>query len=707
MTKKIEPMDDEQIYAHVDQWLTDSLSFNTTELSHQRAEALKYYFGEPFGNEKRGKSQVVTRDIAETIDWIMPSLMKVFHSGGQVVKYNPDTAEDVELAEQETEYVNYLFNRKNDGFKIMHDWFQDALMMKTGVAKVYVEDVPKPTFDFFTGLSEESATEILADPDITLLARTINPDGRWDIKVRKDDTKREIKVCVIPPEQFIIDREATSLDDAQFCAHREEKTVSQLRALGVPEDVIDELPWDEWEFADSTSEKLVRDNFDSSGQFAYQTGAEAEANRKAWVSECYVNLDADGDGYAELRRIVVVGNHIISNEEWDCKPFADITPHRIAHKFYGMSIYDKIKDLQEIRSTLMRNILDNIYRTNTGRYGIVEGQVNIDDLISNAESGVVRMKGVNSIQVLDTPQLSPEAYNMLDRLEADRGKRTGVSARSQGLDQNTLHSNQAATSVNQMMTAAEQQIDLIARMFAETGVKRLFQLLHDHAIKYQDQKEVFELRGQYVEVNPSNWRQRNSLSVTVGIGNMNKDQQLLHLTRMFEMAQTIVAGGGMGILISEQNIYNLLKEMAENAGYKDVSRYWTDPSSPDAQQAAQEKAEAEQKPTPDDLRAQADTLRAQSDAQAKQAEAKMKEVNATVEMAKIELEKQRATVELRQIALQEEQLELERQKFAWQRARDEAEFVLEQEQQRAAALGDGHVPMTKQTPKKVPAKRTI
>ena len=243
-------------------------------------------------------------------------------------------------------------------------------------------------------------------------------------------------------------------------------------------------------------------------------------------------------------------------------------------------------------------------------------------------------------------------------------------------------------------------------MFAETGVKRLFQILHDHAIKYQDQKEVFELRGQYVEVNPSNWRQRNSLSVTVGIGNMNKDQQLLHLTRMFEMAQTIVAGGGMGILISEQNIYNLLKEMAENAGYKDVSRYWTDPSSPEAQQAAQEKAEAEQKPTPEDLRAQADTLRAQSDAQAKQAEAKMKEVNATVEMAKIELEKQRATVELRQIALQEEQLELERQKFAWQRARDEAEFVLEQEQQRAAALGDGHVPMTKQTPKKVPAKRT-
>lgn len=703
--KKFKPMDQETIFSHVSQWLTDAYDFNNTELAHQRSEALRYYMGEPLGNEKRGKSQVVTRDVAETIDWIMPSLMKVFHSGGQVVKYNPETAADVPMAEQETEYINYLFNRKNDGFKIMHDWFQDALMMKTGIAKVYVEDVPHPTFDFFTGLTEDQAAEIIAEPSVELLARTVNDDGTWDIKIRKDDNKREIKVCVVPPEQFIIDRRATSIDDAQFVAHREEKTISDLRAMGVSEEILETLPFDEWEFADSTPEKLTRDNFDASGVYNLPTGSDQEANRKVWVNECYVNIDADGDGFAELRRIVLAGDHILFDEEWDCKPFADITPHRIAHKFFGMSIYDKIKDIQEIRSVLYRNVLDNIYRTNTGRFAVVEGQVNLEDLISNEQSGIVRMKSLNTLQPIDTPQLSPEAYNMIDRLEADRGKRTGVTQRSQGLDENTLHSNQAATSVNQMMTAAEQQIDLIARMFAETGVKRLFQLLHDHAIKYQDQKEVFELRGQYIEVNPSNWRQRTSLSVTVGIGNMNKDQQLIHLTRMFEMAQTVVAGGGMGILISEQNIYNILKEMAENAGYKEVTKYWTDPSSPEAQQAAQQRAEAEAKPKPDEIKAQADMQRAQSDAQDKMAEAQMKQIDAQVKMAQIELDKQRATVELRQIALQEAQLELERQKFTWQRARDEAEFVLEQEQQRAAALGDGHVPVTKKAPRKVPAKK--
>ncbi len=239
----------------------------------------------------------------------------------------------------------------------------------------------------------------------------------------------------------------------------------------------------------------------------------------------------------------------------------------------------------------MRNILDNIYRTNTGRWAVLEGQVNLEDLVTNQQSGIVRMKTPGALTPLPAPELSAESYNMLDRLENDRSKRTGVSDRSRGLDEGTLHSNQAATSVNQMMTAAEQQIDLIARMFAETGVKRLFQLLHDLSIKYQDQQEVFELRGQWVQVNPSNWRSRTDMSVTVGVGNMNKDQQLIHLTRMMELAQTVINGGGMGILITETNIFNLLKEITENAGYKDVSKFWTDPNSPEAQQAAQQRAQ--------------------------------------------------------------------------------------------------------------------
>lgn len=696
----IKPMNRDEVFAHVDQWIKDALDYNTSELSTQRAQALRYYFGEPLGNEQRGKSQVVTRDVQETVDWIMPSMMKVFFNGSQVCKFNPSTAEDAPYAEQETEYVNYLFMRKNKGFEICYDWFQDALMMKNGIVKVYVEEENTPKYDYYDGITDEQVTEVLADPDTELLARTDNGDGTFAIKVRTDCNKKHIKVCVVPPDCFLIDRYATCIEDAQYVGHREERTISWLRSKGVPEDIIENLPYDEWNMSDSTPEKLVRETFDGTGDAGYHSGEIAQANRRVWITESYIHLDEDGDGIAELRRIITAGSYILWDEEWDGKPFADLTAHRIAHKMFGMSMYDKIKDIQEIRSVLMRQMLDNIYRQNNGRMAVVDGGVNMEDLITNQQSGIIRTKALNMIQPIETPQLSSQAYDMLDRLERDRSKRTGVSERSQGLDENTLHSNQAAMSVNQLMTAAEQQIDLIARMFAETGFKKLMILLHEHAVKYQDQEEVFELKGQYIRVNPASWRNRTDMSVLVGVGNMNKDQQLLHLTRMFELVQTVVGAGGMGILVTPQTIYNLLKEFTENAGYKDVSKFWQDPMSPEGQQAMQAKAEADAKPKPDEIKAQAQLITAQAGGMKNQADAQVSNLSAQLQLAELELKKQEATVKLREMSLKEQELEFEREKFAWERARDEAEFMLEAKQQRAAAIGDGKVPTTKKPTRK-------
>lgn len=686
--KKSKPLDQEEVLSYVQSFLNDAMDYNTSELSELRAQALKYYLGEPFGNEQAGKSKVVTRDIQETVDWIMPSLMKVFTSGDTTVKYEPQTQEDIPQAEQETEYVNYLFHRKNRGFTILHDWFQDALLMKTGIVKVWVEDVPETTFDYFMGLDEEMVTEVLSDPDVELVGRTTDEDGFANIKIRTTKTRREIKVGAVPPEEFLIERDAKCIEDARIVAHRTQWTISDLRKHGVPEDVLETLPYDDFDMTDSSPERLVRLDFDGSGAIPYQGAIEDMASRKVWVSECYVELDVDGDGIAELRKITIAGDHILWDEETPCKPFADLTAHRIAHKFQGLSIYEKIKDIQEIRSHLMRSILDNVNRVNTGRYAVVDGQVNLDDLITNNAAGVVRIKSQGAVLPLDNPQLSGDVYQMLDRLENDRGKRTGVTDQSRGLDSNTLHSNQAATSVNQMMTAAEQQIDLIARMFAETGVRSLFQLLHDFAIRYQDQEEMFQLRGQFVRVNPTSWRKRYDLSVTVGIGNLNKDQQLLHISRMFEMAQAVISGGGLGVLVTEKNLYNMLKELTKNAGYKDVATYWQDPDTPEAKEAKRKQEEAKAKPSPDEIKAQADMARAQSEAQAKQAEAQVK-------MAEIALKQQEIQVKLREMSLKEEELQLEREKFVWERAKNEAEYHLESEQVRAVSIGDGKVPETK------------
>lgn len=701
--KKIKPMDDDEVLGYVNNALNDALDYNASVLSEQRAQGLKYYLAEPFGNEQKGKSQVVSHDVQEVVDWIMPSLIKTFISGDSVVQYEPETEEDVPQAEEETEYINYLFLRRNEGFKILHDWFQDALIMKNGIVKVYVEDYPCVKFDYFTGIDNDTYLEMLGDPEGSdeVIAASQNEDGTWDIKRKFTDNKRQIKVCAIPPEEFLISKNGKDIDTAQMVCHRPEVTKSDLREMGVPEDVLESIQYDEYDWTDTSPEKLIRENFDGTGDAGYQVGAIADANRKTRLNDTYIYLDVNGDGQTELRRILSVSNYIISNEEADCRPFADLTPWRIAHKFFGLSVADKINDIQRIRSKIMRSILDNIDTLNNGRWEVVEGQVNLDDLITNAQNGVVRTKGQGSIKPLDINPLPSDAYNMLDRLEEDRGKRTGVTDRSRGLDGNTLHSNQAAMSVNQLMTAAEQQIDLIARMFAETGVKRLFQILHDYSIKYQDQEEVFKLRGKYVRVNPSSWRKRYNLCVTVGIGNQNKDQQLMHLQRMWEMTQAVIAGGGLGILTSETNIYNLLKEITQNAGYKDISRFWLDPASPESQQAQKEKAEADAKPTPDDIKAQADMQRAQADAMSKQADAQKAQIDAQIQLAKLEVEKQNATVKLREIALKEDELQLERERFRWEMARDEAEYHLESKQQRQVAIGDGKTPVKR--PRKKPS----
>lgn len=691
MAKK---MTDDEVKQAVLSYVQDSITYDQSELSSQRAKSMQYYLGEPFGNEIEGKSQVVTRDVQETIDWIMPSLMKVFTSGDTVVQFTPQSAEDVPLAEQETEYINYLFLQRNNGVSILHDWFQDALINKNGIVKVYLEEEPKVHYDYYSGLTQEQLTEMLADPTAELLQKTEREDGLIDIKIRTTETRRRIKVCNVPPEEFIINKSARSLEDATIVGHRPKVTKSDLVEMGMTHKQLEDVQWETYDMVDSAPELLVRDSIDGTGDSGYQT-YQRDATQTTRLTECYMKLDVDGDGIAELRRVVLVGDDFLfSNEEAPCIPFANICANRIAHKFHGLSVYDKIGDIQEIRSTLTRNILDNIYNLNNGRYSVVEGQVNLDDLLTNQSGGVVRTKNTSAINPLPVPSLSNDVYNMLDRMERDRGNRSGVSDTSRGLEDGVLHSNQAASAVNQVMTASEQQIELIARMFAETGVKDLFQLLHDFAIRYQDQKEVFELRGQFVTVNPSNWRKRTELKVTVGIGNMNKDQQLAHLMRMFEIAQTVVSNGGMGVLITEKNVYNMLKEMTINAGYKDVDKYWTDPDSPEAQKTQQDKAN---EPTPEEKAIQAqqeiEMAKIKSEQMKNQTDAEYKKAQAQIEAEKIELEKERVSLENRAMTIKEEELALEREKFLWEKAKNEAEYNLEKSQQRAAAIGDMNTPI--------------
>lgn len=678
-------MDESELISIVGSYVAQSSAYQETEVNKQMAEGLKYYYGQPLGNEVEGGSTVVSKDVSDAVDWIMPSLMNIFGNGEKVVEYEPQGPEDAEEAAQATEYVNYIYNTRCDGFSITYQWFKDALICKNGIVKHYWEETEEPQFDYYAGLDEEALELLLADEGIDLLEKSEAMDGTFDVKVSKIVTKGEIKIENVPPEEFLINNEAKSIKDAEFVAHRRQVTPSDLRKIGIPEEDIEMLNFSDENWGVQEQVYTARHSIDSTDQLINSSAINQE-QRKIWLYECYIMIDYDGDGISELRRILYADNKILTNEEWDMKPFSALTPNIISHKFYGLSLYDQLKDLQEIKTTLLRNLLDNMYRINNGRYAVLDGQVNMRDLLRSRSGGVVREKVSGAVRPLETPKLPAESFQMLGYLDTLVENRSGASSRTNGMDDNVLHSNQASSAVNQIMTAAQQKQKLIARVFAETGVKQLFSNLYSLITKYQDKEDVYRLRNKFVKVNPASWRTKHNVIVMTGIGNDNKDQQLLHLQRMWEMTQGIINSGGMNILTDYEKLYNLLVETTKNAGYRNYDDFWKDPTTPEAQQAIKALMEAQSKPSPDEIKANAE---AQSKQAKSQNDARSLQVDAEARMRELEIREREVAVKERELSIKEEEMEIARGQLQVDTYAKVADATLEKEQGRPVAIGNG------------------
>lgn len=685
MAENIEKLDDSELESIVSSYINQSTAFQETELTKQMADGLKYYYGQPIGNEVEGSSTVVSKDIADAVDWIMPNLMNIFGNGEKVVEYEPHGPEDAEEAAQATDYVNYIYNTRCNGFAVTYQWFKDALICKNGVVKHYWEETIEPTFDYYTGLDAESLELLLAEEDVDLLEKTELPDQTFDVKVSKMKKVGNIKVENIPPEEFLINTEAKTIDTAEFTAHRRQVTSSDLRSLGFSEEDIEGISFNDENWGVQDQIYRARHSVDSTDNLINSSSMN-ETQRKAWLYECYVLVDYDGDGIAELRRILYVDNTILSNEEWDLRPFSALTPNIVSHKFYGLSLYDQLKDIQEIKTTLLRNLLDNMYRINNGRYAVLDGQVNLRDLMRSRSGGIVREKVSGAVRSLDTPKLPTESFQMLSYLDTLSENRSGASARTNGMDDNVLHSNQASGAVNQIMSAAQQKQKLIARVFAETGMKQLFSNLYSLITKHQNKEDIYRLRNKFVTVNPASWRTKHNVLVMTGIGNDNKDQQLLHLQRMWEMTQSVMNSGGMNILTDYEKLYNLLIETTKNAGYRNYDDFWKDPTSPEAKQAIQALAESQSKPSPDEIKANAE---AQSKGARSQLDVKELQSNVQVKMKELEIREREVAVKERELTIKEEEALLGREQLQVDTYAKVMDATLEAEQDRPVAIGNG------------------
>jgi len=589
----------------------NSLGWGAGELNAQREEALKYYNQEPYGNEQEGRSQVVTSEVADTIEWMLPSLVKIFVSTNKAVEFEPERPSDELAAKQATDVCNYIFYRQNNGFLVLYTFFKDALQVKNGYVKVYPERGKRKRKEMYRGLTEMQLAFVTERKGVEVTGGNSYPDPMapppafagqpaptlYDVQV--EITEEYSKTCVvpIPPEEILISKALNCVDlrESPFVAHRCEKTVSELRGMGY--EVDDLASSDEGYQAEATPEYLARREF---GEDQMSPDKADRSMRRVWVTEAYIRVDYDGDGVAELRKIIKAGHRILENEEADVVPIAAITPTIMTHRHFGRSIYDWIGDLQLVKSTLLRQVLDNVYLTNNPRKTVLADptteapRANLSDLMSARIGGIVRQYVPGAVTTETTPFMGQHGLQMMEYLDTVKDSRVGFTGQFSGLDADAL--NKTARGATLQQTNAMQKIEMIARVFAETGVKRLFQLILHCTVKYgQGRPLAIRLRDRWEEYDPTNWDTEMDMTVNVGLGTGDKDQQLVHLQSVALAQKEAVAMGGMGLLVTPKNIYNAQAKIVENAGFKNVEDFWTDPGDrmpqpqPDPKVALEEK----------------------------------------------------------------------------------------------------------------------
>jgi hypothetical protein len=662
-------MDDNKLKGILDSEIENSIGFVETETTDDRSKAIKYYNREPYGNEVEGRSSIVTGEVAEVVDGALPQLLRIFTQSDELVRFDPKFPGDEEAAKQATEYCNLVFFQDNDGVILMHDWFKDALLQKNGIVKYWWEDSEDPIKETYKDLNAEELTMLFADNEMELVSQDMNeisPESldpvsgmlipatfSYDVVIKKKKEAGRVKVQNVPPEEFLISKRDKNIRTARFVAHRVMMTRSDLVAAGYPKDVVDDLP----AYSDLTysPERIAR--YDR-GEMPDEAQSLDFSMQEIEVFECYIRTDLDDDGMAELVKVTYAGmTTVLDKEEVDHIPFASVCPIPMPHKFFGQSLADRAMDIQLIKSTITRQILDNLYLTNLPRMTAIDGQVNMDDLLTVAPNGIVRMKTPGAVQALTVPPTAAQSFPMLDYMDNVLQKRSGVTQTSQGLDPNILQ-NTTATAIAAMQQAGSGRIEMIARIFADTGVKDLFAGIFHLLCKYQDKARVVRMRGKYVSIDPREWKNNYDVSISVGLGTGNKDQQMAMAAMVLQKQEQILGTQGFSNpLVTVGQYRNTLGKMIEAAGYKDSNEFFKE-ISPELD--AQLSAPQPQQQAPVDPAVQA--YMAQTQAQIDGDRAKLQaqiEANQVKAASEINLAREKASAEIqlkREIAAEEVKL---------------------------------------------------
>ena len=635
-----EPMDDAELQAIITQDLTDAISYVDSDLSPTRAKGTEYYRGDLFGNEVDGNSKVVAMEVRDTVSAMLPSLMRVFFSSENVVEFAPRGPEDVKMAQQATDYANYVFQNDNNGFLTSYAIFKDALVRKCGIAKFFWEDDEKVRIEEYTGLDDQTLEMLMQEPGGEVKIVTSYPDPAideaqlttvdpttgqpmvmpapmiHDVQIKRITKDGRIRIMAVPPEELLLDRRARSFDDATIIAHRQMATMADLLAMGYDQDEIEENMSST--DLDSNDEYLARQPLSTT--FGTNDAANPMMRRVLYI-EAYSRVDYDGDGIAELRKVCCMGGgyKVVRNLPASYIPFADFPcdPEPHTSPLEAMSIFDITRDLQEIKSEILRNTLDSLAQSIHPRTAVVEGQVNIDDVLNNETGAIIRMRAPGMVQPLTTPFVGQAAFPMMEYMDQIKEDRTGMSKAAMGLNADALQSSTKAA-VNATINASQGRIELTARILAE-GMKKLFKGILFLATTHQDKARMVRMRNEWVQIDPRFWDVSMDANINIALGNGDTNEKLQALMMIMSKQEQILQQlGPTNPLVTPQQFSNTLRKIVELSGFKDSTSFFQNIPADYVPPAPQ------QKPSPEEVLAQVQAESIKADIQKKAAELELK-----------------------------------------------------------------------------------
>ena len=661
MATDYKPMSDDDVIKALDVNIKSAIGFYDSELSRERKRVTEYYNASLPRPAHDGNSKFISQDVYSGVQAMTANLLETFASGSKIASFSPVGPEDVEMARVCTAYTNHVLFKMNDGLSLFQTVIMDGLMNRVGVAKVFYEPLTEYQEETFSGITEDELDLLLSADDVELVDSETDDIGLMSGTIERAIDTSKVTIQPVPPEEFLIEPQAKSLDDVDFVAHRSRKTLTQLRQMGYDEEKLQNISSDHSDTELETDPEILARFEHIGASRKNEAQGYIDQVRDVLVYEAYMLLDMEGTGEAVLHKVCKAGNQILEVEKVERKPFITFCPLPTPHSFFGSSFAEKLMTTQNAKSVLTRSILDHAMITNNPRYMVVKGAITNPREVTDARvGGLINVTRPDALSAMPQAPLNPfifQTINMLDEAQEDT---SSVSSLSTGLNKDAISKQNSAQMVEQLVSMSQTRMKIMARLFAQQFIKPLYHEIYRLVVENEQAEKVVEIAGSFVQIDPRAWMDKRDVSVELHLGTTEQQKEA---QKHLALHQLMSQDPALAPIYSLENRYNMMRKVLEANGIQNVDEYLTPPSMLPPQQPnpAQEMQMA--------------MAQKQMEIQERQTAVAEQKVTLDAQKAQSKAELDEAKAEA-QFALQADQQDLKEQQFAHKKNIDEGELAL-------------------------------